>query len=266
MTITRKYVRTFWVTVFDDEPPEDPPEDPPKDPPPEGVKFTSVQQEHINTLLARDKRVFQTKIKTQVSEIDALRKQGTLTTKDRENLDQKVVTLQQDLSTREELAARDKRDTENKHQREIKKLTDDREIITKKYTSSMIARSISDASSANNGQNPAHFQAILGPMAKVVAPVDEKGAAIKGPDAVMIDFPDKDKDGKEVVLNLSPNDAVKRMSELEEHLALFKSKGTGGVGSTNIDASGAGRMNAAELAKTDPEAYRKARAAGELEY
>lgn len=262
-----KYVRVFRVTVFDDDPPEDPPEDPPADPPPEGVKFTEAQQEHINTMMARDKRTFQQKIAKQVSDIDALKKQSTLTSKDRESLDQKVNTLQRDLSTRDELAARDKRAIENKHQHEMKKVSDDMEVVVKKYTSSMIARSISDASSANSGQNPAHFQAILGPMAKVVPPIDEKGVTIEGqPDTVMIEFPDKDKDGKDVVLNLSPNDAVKRMSELDEHLALFKSKGTGGVGGTNISASGVGRMSAAELAKSDPEAYRKARAAGELEY
>lgn len=252
----------IWVPIFEGETP--PADTPPADTPPADPPATFTQAD-VDKMMATEKREWQTKVAANVSEIDALRTRDDLTKKDREELDTRVHQLESDLLSKEELASRDKKKIENEHQEVVGNMKVALESITGKYTRSMIARSISDAATAHNGENPAHFQAILGPLASVGAPTNEKGEELEGKeDIVVISFLDKNEEGKEVTLRLSPNDAVKRMAEQDEHLTLFRSKGKGGVGGTNLNTPSGGELDAARLAREDPEAYIAGRKSGEI--
>lgn len=247
----------IWAPVFGDDEDDKKKKD-------DTAEFTPTQQARINTLLADQKREFQRKTQESLTEINALRQRNDLTSKEREELDHKVEELQNNLSSKEEIATRERRELERKHEHTAETLQKQVTNVTQKYEDSLIAREISDAATLHKGVNPKHFKAILQPMAKVVAPKDDEGALLEGkPDVVVISFPDKDKDGKDIVLNLSANDAVKRMSEIGEHQTLFKGKGTGGLGDTTIKVPGEGQ-HYSELAKSNPAAYRKARMSGEI--
>ena len=67
------------------------------------------------------------------------------------------------------------------------------------------------------------------------------------------------KEGKPVTLELTPAEAVKRMSEMDEYLNLFKGKGSGGIGGTNRGGGNKGAaMTAAQAAKTlSPAAFQE---------
>jgi len=71
------------------------------------------------------------------------------------------------------------------------------------------------------------------------------------------------KDNQPVVLDLTVDEAVKKMSETPEFLNLFRSEGTGGFGDRN-NSNGPKLSSLAEAAKAGPEAYRAARLARKL--
>ena len=77
----------------------------------------------------------------------------------------------------------------------------------------------------------------------------------------MISFADKDTEGKPVTLELSPQDAVKRMSEMDQYLNLFKGDGSGGLGASS--RPGGKPADIVELSK-DPKKYRQARKDGKI--
>ena len=78
----------------------------------------------------------------------------------------------------------------------------------------------------------------------------------------MVKFQDVDSKGRPVMVELSPSEVVKRMTEISEYQNLFKGKGTGGVGGSGSQQQQKGSL--AALAK-DPKAYREARKAGQTE-
>ena len=73
-----------------------------------------------------------------------------------------------------------------------------------------------------------------------------------------------DKAGNPVVLELSPDETLKRMKEIEKHFNLFQGDGKGGYGGMNRP-SGGKEPDAAHLAK-DPKTYREARKSGQLTF
>ena len=70
-----------------------------------------------------------------------------------------------------------------------------------------------------------------------------------------------DDKGVSKTLKVSPNEAIKIMSEDESHQNLFKGKGFGGTGGNNRPGA---KKDIRSIAAGDPGAYRKARAEGSL--
>jgi len=101
-----------------------------------------------------------------------------------------------------------------------------------KYETSTIERAIIDAAVINDGFSPSQFVRHLTPDTRLVEEVDENGAG-KGTYVPRVKLPDVDKDGKAVVLDLSPGEAVKRMKEqVDLYGNMFKSNVNGGIGGT----------------------------------
>lgn len=88
---------------------------------------------------------------------------------------------------------------------------------------------VQDAVSANKGVDSEHFLALMrmwGTKVKETV-IDEKPT---GRYEVRVTFPDTDKEGKPVLLDLTAEEAVKRMGEMKKHQHLFnhgQSEGTG---------------------------------------
>ncbi len=255
---------TIWSTLYEGdggEPPTDPPADPPTDPladPPSDGKFT---QDQVNTMMAEDRRKHKKGTQAALEELEALKARANLTAKERTDLEGRIKTLNEQLLTKEELATQATTKMQTDFENQISGLTTERDDWKIRFTDANIIRSLTDAAVINNSFNPEQVVAILRQNTQLAEELDTDGKPT-GNFVPEVSFADKDKDGKPVTLKLSPADAVKRMSEMDQYLNLFKGDGTGGLGGTT--RPGGKTPDIAELAK-DPEKYRKARADGKID-
>lgn len=220
-------------------------------------KFT---QEDVNRMLAEDRRKHKKNTQAALDELEALKSRSNLNKQEREELEGRIKTLNEQLLTKEELAAKDKTKMQTDFENQISGLTTERDEWKNRFTDANIIRSLTDAAVVNNSFNPEQVVAILRQNTQLAEELDAEGKPT-GHFVPEVSFEDKDKEGKPVTLKLSPGDAVKRMSEMDQYLNLFKGDGTGGIGGTT--RPGGKAPDIGDLAK-DPEAYRKARAEGKI--
>jgi len=223
------------------------------------ITFTSEQQEHINKLLAAEKREGQEKLKIKISEIETLTKKTNLTVKERKQLEERLKSVKTELMTKEELddQARTKMVTE--HREEVETLTTDRDSWRTRYSEATISRSLTDAAVTNDAISPEQIVSIVRQNTRLVEVIDKDGKTTDTYKPVV--SIKVTKDGEEKTLELSPTEAVKQMKEDERFYNLFKGDGTGGVNKNNRGAPS--NTDIKELAK-NPEAYRKARNEGKI--
>ncbi len=225
-----------------------------------GAGDKSFTQEQVNTMLAEDRRKHKQATQKALEEIDALKARTNLTAKEREELEGRVSELNRQLLTKEELAAQEKTKLTTDFKNQLDGLTNERDSWKNRYTEASIVRSLTDAAVVNNSFNPEQVVAILRQNTQLAEELDAEGKPT-GSLVPKVSFADTDKDGKPVTLELSPQDAVKRMTEKDQYLNLFKGDGTGGIGGTT--RPGGKPADISELAK-DPAKYREARKAGKV--
>ena len=225
----------------------------------EGKNFT---QEEVNTMMASDRKKHQGQTQNALNELQALQAKMDLTTSEREDLEKRVDSLQATLTTKEEQSAREQEKSKKASAKEVETLTGERNTWQKRYTDSQISQAITTAAVTNKGINPGHFISELSSKSRLEETmVDNKGT---GEFKVVVALPTKDKDGKDVVLQLSANDAVKRMQDMTEHANLFEGTGKGGQGGNNADVQKKGQSDIQEMIRSDPKAYQEARKKGEI--
>ena len=165
------------------------------------------------------------------------------------------------LRTKEELAQQEREKLIKNHNKEIEKLTSERDTWQKLYQSSTIETAITNASIEHQAFSPSQINAYLGPKTRLVEGLDEKGKP-NGRWVPEVTFEDV-KDGKPIVLKLSPSEAVKRMKEMDEHVNLFKGEGESGL---NRFQQRKGKDLDLKTLASDPKAYREARKAGTVAF
>lgn len=222
-------------------------------------------QDDVNKLLADEKRKHQESSKKTLEELEALKKRSNMTAEERKAFEERVETLKKEIYTKEELAQQEVSKLNKKHEAELTDLKAKHDTLWSRYQDETIVRSITDAAVAKDQEaiNPSHIVAILRPNTHLVETKDDDGNAT-GNYEIRVTFRTTNKDGKVVDLELTPAEAVKRMSEMDEHSALFKSSARGGINGTNRGGKGA-ETDIAELAK-DPAAYMKARKDGKIKF
>jgi hypothetical protein len=217
-------------------------------------------QDKVNSMLAADKKKHQETLQNTLNELNALKGKASLTASERAELEQKIEQTQAELKTKEELAAEAQEKLRKNHKKEVDGLTGERDSWKGRFTKSVISRSIMEAAtkSGQKAINPRQVMALIEPLTMLVEDLDEKGKPT-GEYVPKVTWKDADKDGKPMTLVLTPDEVVKRMSEMEDYYNLFEDAGTGGfnksrrMSSTETDVS--------KLAK-DPKSYREARKAG----
>jgi hypothetical protein len=255
-----------WNTVFNagDTDPVDPPADdaPPADAPPadpgKGKTFT---QEQMNAILAEDRRKHKTQQQKTLDELNALKAQTDIGGANAAEYEAKLEELQNSLLTNEQLAKREKDKMDKRHEKELGELKENYDKLNKKYTSETIIRAITDASVTNKAFSPEQIVAILGPNTRLAEVLDDSGEKT-GLVTPKIKFDDADKDGKPVTLDLTPDEAIKRMKEIDKFANLFQGEGVSGLGGST--RSGGTKQSAAEVAR-NPAEYIKARKEGKLD-
>jgi hypothetical protein len=231
-----------------------------KTPDPKGQKM--LTQADFNKALAEDRRKHQEQTKKALAEVDALRSKARLTQEERDDLDKRYQDMQNQLLTKEELAAQEKAKLRKEHETKLKEVSSDRDSWKDRFTNASIRREITDAAAKNDAYNPSQIVALLQSKTRLVEERDNDGNPT-GRFKPEIQFEDTDKEGKPVTLTLTPEKAVERMKELPESMNLFKGTGVGGLGKNNQPS---GKKADPKQLAGDAEAYRKARKDGTLTF
>jgi hypothetical protein len=223
-----------------------------------------LPQDKVNALLADDKRKHQDAHRKTLEELQVLQKKASLSSEERAELEKRIADTTKNLQTKEETAQQEREKLIKNHKKEIELVSTEKETWKNRFTKSTIETSIISAAAASTPKavNPDQILVILQPKTRLVEELDGEGKPT-GNLIPKISFADKDGKGKPVVLDLSPSEAVKRMSQMEEHFNLFQSDGERGFG--KFRAAKGKDINIKDLAK-DAEAYRAARKSGEIKY
>jgi len=223
----------------------------------------NFSQEDLNRFLANEKRKWKQQQQKAIDELEALRAKANLTEEERQQYDDRIEQMKNELLTKEQLTQKEREKAEKAYKKELEKLTGERDNWKGRFTEATITRAITDAAVSNDAFVPGQIVAIVRPATQLAEELDAEGKPT-GHLVPIVELKDKDKDGKPVTLKLSPKDAVKRMKEMDEYLNLFKGEGTGGLGGMNRGGS-AKQTDLKNLAK-DPAAYRKARKEGKVNF
>lgn len=222
--------KRLFVPYYDDPPPVTPPVPPP---PPEGI-FTPDQQKKVDEII-KD-RLKKTKVEQDklVLQLDQLRKTKNLTDDEKVALQQRIDDMQSTLFTKEEIAAKEKKEIETRLTKEVEKVQSDAKIWRERFTTETINRALLDSAVEHKAVRPAQIVDLLANRTRLVERADAPGTFIP-----QVKLNGKDKDGKPVTLDLPVGEAIKQMKEMvEEYGNLFISDANGGIGGTTTTPAG----------------------------
>lgn len=213
----------------------------------------TLSQKQVAKIVAEERKKYQEQIKKQVDQLEALKKNAGLTTKQKDELQNQIEELKTSMMTKEELAKRERERLQQEHKKALESTSQERDQWRTRYTTERISREITDAAKGAEAFNEHQFVPILAPNTRLVEIVDENGQGT-GELVPQVRFREV-KDGKPIVLDLSVTEAVKRMKEMPEYGNFFKSGTEGGLGKNN-QAVPTGTV---DYDKMTPEQYREHR-------
>jgi hypothetical protein len=239
-------------TYFNDPPP---PTVPP--PPPGPIVFTKEQQDHVNKLLAENKRGLQDQNKELVKQLEELRSNANLTQQQKDELDARITTLQQQHLTTEQQLQAELDKINKKYKSDTENLTGESKKWRGSYENLLIENAIMAGSSKHTAVSATQMMNQLGSRAKVVEEVDDTG---KPTGKFVVKLPMKILDSKTkkmVDVELEMVEAIGKMKEDTENANLFLYDGKAGLGGSNGATGGSsGNVNWASLT---PEQHREMR-------
>jgi hypothetical protein len=216
--------------------------------------FTKEQQEHMNTVLAEERRKGKAKNDDLILQLETQKTRVGTTVAEKAALEDRIETLKNDYATKDELTQKESK----KKQTAAEKRADLAEADAKKwqdtYKSEKIEGEIVKAANIHKAYNPLHILRILAPDTRLVDEVGEDGTTPTGRLIPKVKLSVPDKDGKLVLLEFSVTEAVKQMTEMEEHAPLFFSGASGGLGGSGSRTS---KTSGNGAPPTDTDAYMK---------
>jgi len=212
-------------------------------------------QDEINRIVKADKDRVKKENETLLGELQKLKEQG-ITGENLDNLNKRIERIQEEGKTKEQLAS-ERIDKANK---EWTKKLGQAETASKaweeKYKTYRIKNELYSAAVSNKAYNPEQVYEIIRGWTSLVEEQSEDGKPT-GELVPRVKLRDM-QDGKPVELTLSPAEAIKRMTEMEQHANLFASGASGGLGGGNNGRQGTGGT----AVPTSMEGYMKYRGKG----
>jgi len=226
--------------------------------PPE-AKFT---QEHVNSLVAKERKEWQGKLKkTEETLAKALTAKG-LTETQRLELQTQLEEVQGSMRSKEEQIEHERTEMARKHKEALDTTSAELSTWKDRYTKSSIQREILDGAIGLDAYDPEQMVGLLSNHTVLADEIDEKGKKT-GNLVPRTTFEIPDKDGKVEKISGSPREIIDKMSKAPKKFGnLFKNKSTGGIGAPPNAGTG-NTSDLAELVK-DPEKYREARRKGNI--
>ena len=223
-----------------------------------GKVFT---QEQVNAMLAKDKDKAKRERDQLVQQMQSWAEQG-LTTENLTSLQARIDELTNEGKSKETLAKEAQDKMARQHKQEIEKATGESKKWKSEYEKFRLASEIGSAAAAKKARNPKQIQSLLGPMSYFREELGEDKKPT-GEYTPRIKMTERDKDGLEVLLDLTVTEAVERLSQTEEHMNLFDSGANGGLGSHNGGGSNHKKSgDISNLPMADYYAERKKRLSG----
>lgn len=186
-------------------------------------------QEELNAIVAEERRKSQVQIQKQIKQLEDLQKSKSLSEKDREGLQSKIEELQNSMLTKEQLAAKDRERLEKAYQTEKESLVKERDTWQTRFVSSTINQAIVGEAMKAKAFDPDAMIALLGPNTRVAEDMDEEGKGLNT-FTPKVKYTDADAEGKRIILDLTVEQAIKRMKDTPKYGYLFESTATGGLG------------------------------------
>lgn len=188
-------------------------------------------QEAVNKMLAADRRKHRAQLEKVESQYKALLTNTKLTQEEKDELQNNLTEVQKQLRTREELAKQEKAKLLQQHSEALQTERAAREAAERKYQEAVITRELLDAAQAHEAYRSNQIVDLLRGKTRLVE------------DKPVVDFNDVSADtGEPIVIQISPAEAVKRMTEMTEWQNLFKPNLVAGLGSSSA-SGGAGQGN-----------------------
>jgi chromosome segregation ATPase len=217
-------------------------------------KLKNFTQDEVNKMLANDRRKHEEKLKKTIEDLETLKKSKSLSEQEKASLTSRIEELQTQIMTKEQLAEKDKQKIEKDYKKQIEQLSSERDAWKSRHDNTLIVNAIQKAAAEHGAFDIGQIVALVrADDPRVAEELDENGESkgIYTPRVKIVDYDDKQK--KEVTLDLTITEAVKRMKEKPENFNLFKDTSQGGLG---LD-SGTGRSDVNSPPLNDPAAYRR---------
>lgn len=198
-----------------------------------GNDTPKYNDKQVNDMIAKEKVKYTKTIQDQVKQLQQLQESQNLTAQEKDNLQSQINDLNNSLLTKDQQLAQEKERLTKDYDKKLHEVTEDRTRWKSNFENMLTDNSLMGAALSNGAVRESQVVAILRPLSRVA---DELGPDGKptGKHVVKVKLPDKDDKGKPVVLDLSPEEAVKRMKErVDEFGNLFKSTIEGGFGGNN---------------------------------
>ena len=204
-------------------------------------------QEQLDKIIGERLKKAKTDQEKLVAQFTELKKSQNLSEEEKTTLQQHIDDLNSSLSTKEEIAAKEKKELEQKHAKDLDVKVKEAETWKSRFTTSTIERSLIDAAVEHKAVRPQQLVDLLSSKTRLVEEIVDGRPT--GRFVPQIKFEGKDKDGKSVMLDLPVKDAVKQMKGEEDTYGnLFLSDATGGTGQTTTPGGTRGNVNLLDTA------------------
>ncbi len=225
----------------------------------EEKKEDMFTQEQVNTFIADEKRKTQTKQREMAMELKTLKSNSALSTDEKDTLQTRIDELKSQYLSKEERAREDSDKKKSEYDKALSGMTEERNQWASKHAGLLIKTEITKSAADNKAISVEQISAILVPKTELVENLDDEGAPT-GVFSPRVKFPDINKEGKDIELNLTVNEAVQRMKEIDRYGNLFEGDKKGGAGGSGSSSGGSGKTDMSKLAAdSDQTAYREAR-------
>lgn len=223
----------------------------------EFIKSSPKHQEDLNKMMAENRRNIQSQNQDLVKQLEQLKQSTRLTQDERDELQTRITQLEEQYLSKEELAKREQNKLEKKYTEDLQRAKDQQDTWKRLYSDSTIQREWQDAAIAGEVLELAIPQVVemFRHRTSLVERLEDGNPT--GTYAPVVKFNDISEDGSEVVLDLSPTDAIKRMKELPEKYGnLFKGTAVSGAGESGSTGGLKAQPAFQDLMK-DPAKYAK---------
>jgi hypothetical protein len=226
------------------------------------VAFTKEQQDWINAQLAEERRKGAEKNQQLITQLEAQKQRSDTSESEKAAIETRIEQLRGEYATKEEQAKKTmEQQVKVANERAIKSEADAKDWRGR-FEAKMIDVDLIGAAVEARAYNPNTVKAILQPVTRITEELDEEGKPT-GQYTTRVKMNQKSKEGKVQVLEMTPAEAVKFLSEQEEHGNLFISGAAGGLGGHNLGGGrgGSGGGKGENEPPKDTDEYMKWRAA-----